>query len=76
MANMSYCRFHNTQIDLEDCLDALRDGETLSKSEFEKCQQLFNSFVDYLEEEGIIEDDGELNERLEDFFESIDVKDY
>ena len=77
MANMSYCRFHNTQNDLEDCLDALRDGEELSKSEFVKCKQMFGSFIDFLLDEDIIEDvDGDLGERLENFFESIDVKDY
>ena len=27
MSNMSYCRFENTARDLEDCLDAIRDGE-------------------------------------------------
>lgn len=27
MSNMSYCRFENTAADLEDCLDAIRNGE-------------------------------------------------
>lgn len=26
MANMSYCRFHNTNLDLQDCLYALNDA--------------------------------------------------
>ena len=39
MANMSYCRFRNTEIDLEDCLDALNMQEELSREEFEA---LFN----------------------------------
>lgn len=30
MANMSYCRFRNTRDDMNDCLDALREGKTLS----------------------------------------------
>ena len=30
MANMSYCRFQNTNIDLRDCLEALEDGSELS----------------------------------------------
>ena len=33
MANMSYCRFHNTRLDLEDCIDALRNEERLSSDE-------------------------------------------
>lgn len=26
MANMSYCRFHNTRVDLEDCVNALENS--------------------------------------------------
>jgi len=28
MSNMSYCRFENTSYDLQDCLDAIQNGET------------------------------------------------
>ena len=77
MANMSYCRFHNTKNDLDDCLEALRDGARLSQDEFRKCKQMFNNFIELLLDEGIIEDEnGELEERLEDYFETIDVKEY
>ena len=27
MSNMSYCRFENTARDLQDCLDAIQNGE-------------------------------------------------
>jgi len=27
MSNMSYCRFENTARDLQDCLDAIENGE-------------------------------------------------
>jgi hypothetical protein len=27
MANMSYCRFENTSIDLRDCVNALEEGD-------------------------------------------------
>ena len=27
MSNMSYCRFENTAGDLQDCLDAIQNGE-------------------------------------------------
>lgn len=56
MSNMSYCRFNNTNLDLEECLDVLRNdeltgenehGEFLSETEFqaaleliEKCRQI------------------------------------
>lgn len=39
MANMSYCRFHNTVIDLEDCINTLEgynEGELKDISEDEK----------------------------------------
>ena len=72
MANMSYCRFHNTNIDLEDCLEALRDGKELSEDEHRACGNLFRNFIDFCCEEGIIEDDdGELDDRLEEFLENI-----
>lgn len=35
--NMSYCRFHNTTLDLEDCLIELEENDDLSElSESEK----------------------------------------
>lgn len=72
MANMSYCRFHNTNIDLWDCLEALRDEKELSEDEYRACGNLFRNFIDFCYEEGIIEDeDGELDERLEEFLEKI-----
>ena len=30
MSNMSYCRFHNTLSDLEDCKDVLDSGEGIT----------------------------------------------
>lgn len=36
MSNMSYCRFGNTLRDLEDCADALDQGEVEDMSESEK----------------------------------------
>ena len=42
MGNMSYCRFENTAQDLEDCLDAIMDGEfsEMSDREADGLQQL------------------------------------
>lgn len=75
MANMGYCRFHNTRADLEDCLEALNENRTLSNEEFKACKQMFGMFIDFLYDEDIIEDeDGELDERLEEFFDSIEVE--
>ena len=71
MSNMSYCRFHNTNIDLNDCLWALEDDDELSEFEYEACVQMFNRFVYFLVDNGIIDEDGELKDRLEDFFKSL-----
>lgn len=75
MANMSYCRFHNTRIDLEDCLEALNEDRTLSEEEFKACKQMFSQFVQFLCDEDIVRDDDyELDDRLEEFFESIEIE--
>ena len=38
MANMSYCRFENTTIDIDDCLDAIQNT-------YEECADLSNREV-------------------------------
>tara|TARA_R100000750_G_C2284172_1_gene72385 strand:- start:80 stop:277 length:198 start_codon:yes stop_codon:yes gene_type:complete len=35
MPNMSYCRFENTTRDMQDCLDAIEDGDTKDLSRYE-----------------------------------------
>lgn len=40
MANMSYCRFHNTYNDLQDCNEALVNGDISSESEKKKAKAL------------------------------------
>lgn len=75
MANMSYCRFHNTNLDLEDCLEALRYEGELSKAEHMEFKVMFSNIIQFLFDEDIIrDDDGELDERLEDYFNSIGIK--
>ena len=32
---MSYCRFENTTRDMQDCLDAIEDGDTKDLSRYE-----------------------------------------
>lgn len=56
MANMSYCRFHNTRLDLEDCLDAINNEERLSEEEARAGRHLFDDFLSFCKERGIIED--------------------
>lgn len=44
MSNMYYCRFENTNRDLLDCLDELKDNwmDNLSENELEACKRLIN----------------------------------
>jgi hypothetical protein len=54
MANMSYCRFRNTLIDLRDCFGALEDMTTdepvkpLSREELAAAEQLASTCLDLL----------------------------
>ena len=53
---MSYCRFQNTRLDLQDCIDAINGGEIndLSRDEQQafidlimKCKEVAENFEDY-----------------------------
>ena len=72
---MSYCRFQNTVIDLRDCLDTLRycgDTEPLSIEEMTACRELFETFIDFCYDEGILEEEyNEMQERLEEYLQGI-----
>ena len=57
MANMSYCRFHNTNIDMRDCINALYDGEELSDDEAIACKNMFKSILEFFEEHDVCEVD-------------------
>lgn len=55
MSNMSYCRFQNTSLDLQDCIDAINGGEIndLSRDEQQafidlimKCKEVAENFED------------------------------
>ena len=71
MANMSYCRFRNTMMDLDDCLEALEYREELSKDEFDACKRMFKKFIGFCLDEGIVEQDGEIDDRMGEFFDSL-----
>ena len=77
MANMSHCRFNNTNLDLLDCLAEIEyvEDRKLSFNEFKCCKELFRRFIDFCYNEGIIEDEnGELDDRLEEFFETFEIE--
>ena len=55
MSNMSYCRFENTHNDLEDCLLAMNDVQSLaemklSEYEYSAFKSMRRLAVEYLEE--------------------------
>lgn len=57
MANMSYCRFHNTNIDMRDCIDALYEETKLSNDEFIACKNMFENVLEFFEGYDICEVD-------------------
>jgi len=46
MPNMSYCRFENTSMDLNDCLNALEKRNISSDSEKRKAKKLLVNICD------------------------------
>ena len=62
MSNMSYCRFHNTEIDLQDCLYDLEERggltgtdeykERLSSQEFRAAKRIIGMCVEIAERFG------------------------
>lgn len=73
MANMSYCRFHNTRLDLEDCLDAINNEERLSEEEARAGRHLFDDFLSFCIDQGII--DGFDSEEVEILFSRLERDD-
>lgn len=64
MANMSYCRFHNTVNDLEDCKEALENENIESADEKKKakaliqlCREIADSFDDDYVDSIVTDDD-------------------
>ena len=55
MPNMSYCRFHNTVMDMQDCMDAMTEALDLdeplelSKSEQQAFERMYNMLQDMQE---------------------------
>jgi len=63
MSNMSYCRFHNTAMDLQDCVDAIENGDTEDMSRYE-----INGLKNILQlAEWITEKNDEIEEIINDY---------
>ncbi|MBS6217342.1 MAG: hypothetical protein KH704_10530 [Clostridiales bacterium] len=72
MSNMSYCRFTNTRSDLNDCLDAIREDKRLSDVEAKAGRWMFDDFLSFCREYGIIDSYDE--ETLRDLFDGLEKK--
>ena len=58
MGNMSYCRFKNTSMDLQDCLEAIENNEldNLVDYEYEGIQDILDSCEEILEYKARLEE--------------------
>ena len=56
MANMSYCRFNNTLMDVDDCIEALIERKISSEDEKRKAKWLLKHILNFCQDEGIIEE--------------------
>ena len=54
MSNMGDCRFENTWCDLLDCLDALRQYQPVSESEYRAAYRMIRHFLCFCKDAGII----------------------
>lgn len=54
--NMSYCRFHNTALDVSDCIDALNEGDTMSASEASAGKRMFREMLGFCLDNDIVTD--------------------
>ena len=70
MINMSYCRFENTYRALQECFEALDEGNTLSESEAKYCKRLFRDTLDFCRANEMIDDYddwADVNSRIDEF---------
>jgi len=65
MASMDYCKFENTNNDLERCIKSLEERDISSDIEKEYAISLLKSVCEFLQVEGIIEEyDSEKIDRI------------
>ena len=66
MSNMSYCRFHNTKIDIQECIEALTNRDISSDEEKRAAKNMIVEFLNFCVDEQIIEeyDEDEINSTI------------
>lgn len=67
MANMSYCRFHNTRLDMMDCIRAIQEGHHTSDEEKRCARMMFEEIAVFMVECGAIDfyDDQAMNDIID-----------
>ena len=56
MANMSYCRWHNTNLDVRDCFNAFDEMEEMSEEEIKCAKRMVKRMCEFLQDNGVIDD--------------------
>ena len=56
MANMSYCRWHNTNLDVADCFESFCDDQKMSKNEVYCAKDMIRNMCEFLMDTGVIEE--------------------
>lgn len=56
MANMAYCRWNNTYLDMLDCFEAFYNEEEMSESEIRSAKYMIHAMCDFLMDNGVIEE--------------------
>lgn len=69
MGNMSYCRFENTALALQDCVHAIEEREVYEFSDYEL--RGFKTLIELAQEIVDMEDS---TERIIEYYESSDTK--
>lgn len=72
MANMSYCRFHNTVLDLQDCKEVLEENIDYLVDENVDCE---NSISSHTEKQKAIELI-EMCREISELYEGVDLNEH
>lgn len=54
--NMDYCRFNNTRMALDECIESMENNEVSSYSELDEAERMLNNMLDFLMDNDIVED--------------------
>jgi len=56
MMNMGHCRFENTNMALQECIDAIDENRVYTGGEDSEAKELITKFLEFCEENGLIDD--------------------